>query len=573
MKKLLSLFLTLMLVFQMTACTQPAKDVEAEKTPANEISQAEKEDEKKAEEISVDVAVVGAGTSGTTAGLAAAQSGAKTVIIEKTGVTGGMGIMSVGILATDTKQQEERGHVVKTEDIANRLREYTHNSSSGPLTLAILRKSADTIEWLQNNGLDLQLSPGTDQGYHKENPRTYHRMTGVSNENYFEEQFGSDNVATDNLFSGLYNEYAKAGGEILLKTRAYKLLIENGDVKGVICEKEDGSDLIVRAKSVILAAGGYGGNSEGFKERLGIDNFNVMSTPNDGEGIEMAVEAGAQEWGTYSLMLHNCDMVNPDGSKTTMNETDLKYIHQGGFNLWVNQEGTRFVNETVADDSALWSNSAYSQGGVYYVLFDQNQVEDMIANGTPTEMYYPGSASNIDGLEGFAEVDYSNPPVTMSGTKSGPIPELQNVIDNAVSKGEMIKANSSEELAKTLKMNAKDLNASFTSYNEAVANKNDKDYQKNPKFLVYPVSEGPYYAIRVHMTTLGGTLGGVRVNQRCEVLSAETGLSIPNLYAAGTNAGGYYGAVGYYPTYEGAAMSFAVNSGRIAGENAADSVK
>ena len=70
-------------------------------------------------------------------------------------------------------------------------------------------------------------------------------MTGVSNESYFDEQFGSDNVTTENLFTSLYDSYGKSGGELRLNTRAYKLLTEDGQVKGVICGKEDRSDLVL----------------------------------------------------------------------------------------------------------------------------------------------------------------------------------------------------------------------------------------------------------------------------------------------------------------------------------------
>jgi fumarate reductase flavoprotein subunit len=64
-----------------------------------------------------------------------------------------------------------------------------------------------------------------------------------------------------------------------------------------------------------------------------------------------------------------------------------------------------------------------------------------------------------------------------------------------------------------------------------------------------------------------GTLGGIKINHRAEVLN-KTLQPIPGLYAVGNDAGGMYGD-SYDLLYSaGSTFSFAVNSGRIAGENA-----
>jgi fumarate reductase flavoprotein subunit len=66
------------------------------------------------------------------------------------------------------------------------------------------------------------------------------------------------------------------------------------------------------------------------------------------------------------------------------------------------------------------------------------------------------------------------------------------------------------------------------------------------------------------------TFGGIKVNERMEVLNKEQDV-IPGLYAAGNDANIMYGDTPDYNHLKlaGSACGFALNSGRIAGENAA----
>ena len=64
-----------------------------------------------------------------------------------------------------------------------------------------------------------------------------------------------------------------------------------------------------------------------------------------------------------------------------------------------------------------------------------------------------------------------------------------------------------------------------------------------------------------------GSLGGIKINYKTEVLN-KNWEKIPGLYAAGTDACSIYGDT-YVFILPGNTMGFALNSGRIAGENAA----
>jgi len=82
---------------------------------------------------------------------------------------------------------------------------------------------------------------------------------------------------------------------------------------------------------------------------------------------------------------------------------------------------------------------------------------------------------------------------------------------------------------------------------------------------------GPLYALRMN-TLLLITLGGVKSTASTEVLNTSSEV-IPGLYAAGNDLGRLHPADVYDAETSGGTFGFAVNSGRIAGENVLKYVK
>ena len=121
-----------------------------------------------------------------------------------------------------------------------------------------------------------------------------------------------------------------------------------------------------------------------------------------------------------------------------------------------------------------------------------------------------------------------------------------------------------QTLADKLEIERATLHETVARYNAQCARGHDADFAKEPQYL-RPVRRGPFYAIdtRLHIFT---SVGGIKIDHRAQVIDTE-GQVIPGLYAVGNCAGGMY-ASNYELTHPGVALAFAVNSGRIAAENA-----
>ena len=114
----------------------------------------------------------------------------------------------------------------------------------------------------------------------------------------------------------------------------------------------------------------------------------------------------------------------------------------------------------------------------------------------------------------------------------------------------------------------KNLKKTVAEYNEACETGRDYLFHKNPKYL-RPLIKPRFYAGRFSLGGYG-SLGGIKINWKTEVLTKDQDV-IPGLYAAGVDANSIY-ADSYAFILPGNTLSFALNSGRMAGANAAEYV-
>ena len=172
----------------------------------------------------------------------------------------------------------------------------------------------------------------------------------------------------------------------------------------------------------------------------------------------------------------------------------------------------------------------------------------------------------LDHMEKDQGIDLGVGVMVPVGTK---LTEFQKDWDGAVQAGWAFKADTLDGLAKATGMNADKLKKTVAEYNGYCDVRHDAEFAKDPKYL-REVKTGPFYAIKSVASSLG-TLGGIKANERFEVVTPEED-PIPGLYAAGNDVGGMYGD-SYDLLMAGSTVGFAVNSGRIAVDSAAEYIR
>jgi fumarate reductase flavoprotein subunit len=471
--------------------------------------------------METDVVVIGTGVTGLAAALTAVEGGAKVIVFEKQRSLGGSSNFFYGTFAVESEMQRKRYITYSRDQAFKNIMEYSHWRANPRLVRAIVDESGATIAWLSQQGVDF-----SDARINfPEAPMTYHVVKGQG--------------------AAVVKVLAERGKEkgVDLRTAApvIKIMKKGDRISGVIAEQE-GEEIEVAAKVVVIASGGYANNKEWIKKysgfELGINLFPVGNVDKVGDGIRMAWEVGAAEEGLGVLELYR---VGPVGSEFPM-MGQLEFIPAQP-DLWVNQRGERFCDESIvfSETSAGNANARYKEGYTYS-LFDESIKQLVLEKGIERgvgEDYLPGTRPlNFD-------------------------KELHTAIENRTT--ELFVANSLEELAGKIGIDPVVLRATVDEYNRFCNKGHDDLFAKNPKYL-RSLKGLKFYAIKARTVCLG-TLGGIKINHRMEVMDKKDRV-IPGLYAGGFDAGGMYGDSYCIHDSSGLSSSFAVNSGRIAGKNA-----
>ena len=141
---------------------------------------------------------------------------------------------------------------------------------------------------------------------------------------------------------------------------------------------------------------------------------------------------------------------------------------------------------------------------------------------------------------------------------------LEKALQSETEKGGVKISGSWKEIADWIGADYKTLIKNISEYNFYCFKGHDDAFAKEPGYLL-PLESPPFYAVKA-MAVLLDTIGGIRINERMEVLDTQN-KPIPGLYAAGVATSGWESEV-YCSELSASAFGFAVNSGRIAAENA-----
>ena len=177
----------------------------------------------------------------------------------------------------------------------------------------------------------------------------------------------------------------KAGAErFLWNYDLVKLVHADGKVTGAIFETEDGN-VQVNAANVILATGGYPGNSEMMQalSPMAVASCTACSySPKDrGQGIKAGLWAGASMDLEAAPMVFNRGLVAP-GVACGYDENGMFRGTVGQFNagsqpfMKVAKDGRRFMNEACPYDFTCFAAQQHADG-VWAMIFDANMAEDV----------------------------------------------------------------------------------------------------------------------------------------------------------------------------------------------------
>lgn len=483
-----------------------------------------------------DVVVLGYGGAGAAAAIAAHDAGAKVVIFEKMAEGGGNTAVSSGGYLCPTDYEQAKTYIEK-------LFTYSHSDIDIEQVEIFTKESLKLTDYVKTLKEDLDQQIYGYAGFQfvegHESIRKF-RIRG--------EKRGGDN---------LFNAYRYAVENVrkipVLLNSPGKELITNGDgeITGVIVNV-NGKDLNIRAsKGVILATGGFEYNLKMIQNYVkGYPIFGLGSPGNTGDGIIMAQKVGAQLW-------HMTGTSCPLGVRVPGLQSAIQVNMLAPSHIWVDQDGKRFVNEKGLDNHACLLAVDYFDSIQHkyaripcYLIFDEKARKRGPISGGATSGYAINRENYVWSKDNQAEID----------------------------KGAIVKADTLDELAKLIKIDAQTLKATVAKWNADVKDGGDKVYGRKvfaskdgkPVFegreapvLSEVISEtGPYYAAEMVPTFLN-TQGGPKRNARAEVLDPYN-RPIPRLYAAG-ELGSFWGLI-----YQGAGNNAeSMVFGTIAGKNAA----
>lgn len=488
--------------------------------------------------IDKDVIIVAVGLSGLAASIAAAERGASVVVFEKSNTTGGAANMGMGPLGIGSSIQKQHMVSLTPGEAFRKHMYFTHYKVDARMVRDYYFKSGDTIDWLMEMGVEfagVQRAFSADEATrpYSDEEFTWHVVKP--------EGGGMPGPRSASAMTKKMTERAvELGVEFMFETPVYKIIMEDGKAAGVMAKNINGEETEARAKAAIIATGGFGENPEMIKELTGYEFgktiFNFAIPGMRGDGLKMAWETGAGKTKPSMELMYQL----PDN----MNH----FILDGAFRqpcLWVKRNGQRFMPEDQIGNSTFTGNAITSQlGMVAYSIFDSRLLKKYKKKG-------PDLISHVHTHDLYDHFDEQWERDLEAGYE--PIAQADTI----------------EELAEKAGIDVAGLAAQVEHYNEMCEAGHDEIFEKNRNYM-QPIEKGPFYCCRQNVGAYG-SVGGILINHKTEVMDQDSTV-IPGLYAVGTDACNIYGES--YPfILSGNTMGFCLNSGRIAGENAASSIE
>lgn len=506
----------------------------------------------------VDVAVVGAGGAGMAAAAAAAENGASVLVLEKAAAIGGNTKLGEGTynvadperqkqltMTADNCKEVEAALDVKTDDPEyqalidatradyekwqaedgktlfdspnwHALQTYLGGGSIDNIELieTYANGAVDALDWLENT-----------IGVPFKNDYIFMAIGGKWARGHQVDLIAATGKESDNggriYIEKLQNYAEKLGTQIETNAKVTTLTVgDDGAVNGCIAERTDGSTITVNAKSVILATGGYAASSDlVYKYSNGTITTKLTScaATSTGDGLALAENVGGSLINLDQIQVH--PLGDPIDDCGCVSEFVGNWLSATEY-MFVNKEGKRFINE---------DNTRYA-------------ISMAELQQTDGQMWLIVDSSAIAGDDTRSEL-----------------------IDKLLSDGHSVKADTLDELAEKIGVDADTLKATVEAYNAGMTSGKDEFGKATSEDST--ILQAPFYA-SLRTPTVHYTMGGIQIDTGAHVLNAD-GNTIPGLYAAGEVASGIHGN----NRLGGNAYPDIITFGRIAGTNAAADAK
>ena len=485
-----------------------------------------------------DVVVIGAGNAAMCAALSAEEQGANVVVLERAprDEAGGNSAFTAGNIRTAFHGVEDiielcpdlSAHELSISDFGTytedeffddmgRLTEYRTDPD---MCETLVTRSLETLKWMRTKGVRFLPIYGK-QAFKRDGRFKF---------------WGGLVVAAWGGGPGLVKALTEACESkrinLIYGARASSLIHDDDGVHGVrVRLRDEGRTVNFHAKSVVLAAGGFQANPEMRARYLGPgwDLAKVRGTRfNTGDGIRMALDAGARAYGNWS----GCHAVGWDANAPEFGDLEIGdnfQKHSYPWGIMINAEGKRFV-----DEGADFRNYTYAKYG-------------RIILAQPNQMCWQIFDNQI-------------------------IPHLRD--EYRIRQVTKVQAQTLEGLAQKLEgVNAENFLREIKAYNHAVRtdipyNPNSKDGRCteglaiNKTHWAKRIDEPPFEG---YQTTCGitFTFGGIRIGEGAQVLDTEEE-PIEGLYAAGEMVGGLF----WFNYPGGTGLMAGAVFGKLAGEAA-----
>lgn len=466
-----------------------------------------------------DVIIIGGGGAGLAAAVSAAEQGAgKVLVLEKRVATGGNAARAWGLFAAASPVQKQEMVLAEPDRLFHLYMDWTHWKADPRLVRAFIDRSGDTIGWIEGMGVTMDLI----RYYPGQEPPVWHVPQGRGAA----------------MMQALLEHCKALGISIITNARGRQLHADAaGGITGVTAEIE-GKEQFFAAGRVIVATGGFAGN-ETLLKRLVPEYTGTMQSfglPHGGDGLLMAEAMGAGTESRGGLLLEWPHVRKDAGSL-------LVTIAREPSTLFVNRDGARFADETLGLHAFLAANAVLRQPEqAGFIITDAGFLWELEERG--------------------AVLGRGND----RSEKRRSMPDLPGHVEKLAAEPDagVFLSGSWDEIAGWGGIAPEGLKNTVERYNSLCRNGRDEEFGKDREYL-RPIETPPYCIIKGTPVFLH-TIGGLIVNEKMEVLD-RSGKPIAGLYAAGADTGGWTGDT-YNDRFSGTALGYAINSGRIAGENA-----